>query len=137
METASPSALLDRGGRQLRWLLVAGGGVAVLIAALVPLGVIGKFHTCMFRQLTSYPCMFCGMTRAFLLMAHGDIAGAWHISPLGVPLFLVLLGALGWGIACLVTGKRLLIHLPWRWVFAGLAVLVLVNWIYRLSVGLQ
>jgi hypothetical protein len=137
MEPAFSSALLDRGGRQLRWLLVTGGGMALLVAAFVPLGLIGKFHTCMFRHLTGYPCMFCGMTRAFLLMAHGDIAGAWQISPLGVPLFLVLLAALGWGLACLVTGKRLLIRLPWRWVCAGFAVLVLANWFYRLSAGLK
>ena len=137
MEPTPSPAPLDRGGRQLRWLLVAGGGVALLVAAFVPLTVIGKFHVCMFLKLTGYPCMFCGMTRAFLLMAHGDIAGAGHISPLGVPLFLLFVAAVWWGVACLVTGKRLLIRLPWRWVWAGFAVLVLANWIYRLSVGLK
>ena len=137
MEAPTPETLLDRGGRQLRWLLVGGGGAVLLVVAVMPLSLIGKFHTCLFLRLTSYPCLFCGMTRAFLLMAHGDIAGAWQISPLGVPLFLLLLTALGWGVACLVTGKRLLIRLPWRWVFAGFVVLVLANWIYRLSVGLK
>jgi hypothetical protein len=137
MEEATPSALLDRGGRQLRWLLVIGGGLALLAAALLPLDLIGKFHTCMFRHITGYPCMSCGMTRTFLLMAHGDISGAWHMSPLGVPLFLALVAAVGWGAACLVTGKRLLLRLPWRWVGAGFALLVLVNWIYRLAAGLK
>jgi hypothetical protein len=137
MEATPSSAMLERGGRQLRWLLVAGAGGALLLAAFVPLSVIGKFHVCLFLKLTGYPCMFCGMTRAFLLMAHGDLAGAWHISPLGVPLFLLVVAALFWGVACLVTGKRLLVRLPWRWVCAGFVVLLLANWIYRLTAGLK
>ncbi len=137
MAAVPPTAPLDRGGRQLRWLLVLGTGSALLLVTVVPLELMGKFHTCLFRHLTGYPCMFCGMTRAFVLMAHGDVAGAWHMSPLGVPLFLLLPVALGWGLAGLITGRRLLLRLPWRWAFAGLVVLVLANWLYRLSAGLK
>jgi len=137
METAPPSARLDRGGRQLRWLLVAGGSAVLLVVAFVPLNVVGVFHVCLFRRFTGYPCMFCGLTRAFVLMAHGDIAGAWYMSPLGVPLFLLLVAVWLWGVACLVTGKRWVIRLPWRWVCLGFAVLLLANWIYRLSAGLK
>ncbi|MCX7010269.1 MAG: DUF2752 domain-containing protein [Kiritimatiellaeota bacterium] len=109
----------------------------LLVVAVVPLSVIGKFHTCLFLRFTGYPCMFCGMTRAFLLMAHGDIAGAWQIAPLGVPLFVLSVAAVVWGAACLVTGRKLLVRLPWRWVFAVGVGLLLANWIYRLSAGLK
>lgn len=137
MEAPASVALLDRGGRQLRWLLVGGGAVVLLVVGVVPLTVIGKFHTCLFLRLTGYPCMFCGMTRAFLLMAHGDLAGAWHISPLGVPLFCCTVIVVLWGAACLITGRKLIVPLPWRWVFAGSVVLLLANWIYRISAGLK
>ncbi len=139
METPPPlpSTLLDRGGRQLRWLLVGGSGAALLIAALVPLTLIGTFHACPFLRLTGYPCMFCGMTRAFMAMAHGHVAGAWRISPLGVPLFLATLAAFFWGTAGLVTGRKLLLRWPWRWIAAVGAILLVANWIYRLSSGLK
>jgi hypothetical protein len=128
---------LDRGGRQLRWLLVLGSGLGLLAAALVPLALVGKFHACPFLRLTGYPCMFCGLTRAFSALAHGHIADAWHISPVGVPLFLATLAAFGWGVACLVTGKKLLLRWPWRWIAGAGAVLLLANWIYRLTAGLK
>jgi hypothetical protein len=108
-----------------------------LIAALVPLTLIGKFHACPFLRLTGYPCMFCGLTRAFLAMAHGHVAGAWQISPIGVPLFLATIAGFFWGVACLVTGKKLLVRWPWRWIAATAAVLLVANWIYRLSAGLK
>lgn len=36
--------------------------------------------TCWFRHLTGLPCAFCGMTRSFVHLVHGDVAAAirWH-----------------------------------------------------------
>lgn len=130
---------MDRGGRQLRWLLV-GGCLAVLLTALVLpaiLHVTGNFHTCLFLRITGYPCMFCGMTRAFILMAHGHIAAAWQMSPLGVPLFCAMLAALGWGSACLITGKKLLFRWHWGWITFVSVLLLLANWLYRIVAGLK
>ena len=116
MDTPPPlPERLDRGGRQLRWLLVSGCMLVLLAALLLPplLKLTGEFHTCMFLRLTGYPCMFCGMTRAFILLVHMHPVAAWQMSPLGVPLFFAMLAALGWGVACLVTGKKFLLR--WRW----------------------
>lgn len=47
---------------------------------------------CVFHRLTGMDCPGCGMTRAFLALAHGDVAGAWQWHPFSVPLAVALLG---------------------------------------------
>lgn len=137
MELPKSQTALDSGGYQLRWLLFCSSGAVLLVAAVVPLALIGQFHVCLFRRLTGHPCMFCGLTRAFIAMAHGDISTAWHMAPIGVPLFFVTNAVLLWSTACLLTGRPLKIQLPWRWILPVSAILLLANWIYRLSAGLQ
>ena len=46
---------------------------------------------CTWQRLTDRPCPGCGLTRCFISMAHGDVAGAWQFHPLGVFLFGLLL----------------------------------------------
>jgi len=48
---------------------------------------------CPFKAVTGLPCPGCGMTRAFLHLADGDIAGAFHFHPLFwlVPILIVVM----------------------------------------------
>jgi len=39
-------------------------------------GLSGR-SLCVFKNLTGRPCPGCGMTRAFVSIAHGDISTAW------------------------------------------------------------
>jgi hypothetical protein len=41
---------------------------------------------CAIARLTHYPCPGCGLTRAAVLMRHGDIVGSLTMQPLLVPL---------------------------------------------------
>jgi hypothetical protein len=83
-------------------LQAAWGSIALLIA--VRSAGMWNFETglhaisppCLFHLLTGMDCPGCGMTRAFLRLAHGDIAGAWALHPFS-PFFAVLLLALAWG----------------------------------------
>lgn len=50
-------------------------GLAVLAWILVSPG-------CILREITGLPCPGCGMTRALLLLLHGDLMGAWQMHPL-------------------------------------------------------
>ncbi len=62
-----------------------------LVARFVP--VLEIFESpCPFLTLTGLPCATCGMTHAFVLLAHGDAAGALAWSPAGAAL-----AAVGWG----------------------------------------
>jgi hypothetical protein len=80
-------------------------GLAVLVAAqlgasawLVPLGdrvvspggeSLGAL--CWFRAAFHIECPFCGMTRSFVALAHGDIASALRFHPAGPLLFAAML----------------------------------------------
>ncbi len=55
-------------------LLVMGGLVlGGLMLAFVPNAVLGLRYQCMLHWMTGLRCPFCGMTRDFVLMAHGAL----------------------------------------------------------------
>ncbi len=50
---------------------------------------------CMFKHLTALPCPSCGMTRAMILIARGDLLEAFRYNILSVPLFAAALAFVG------------------------------------------
>ena len=40
-------------------------------------------HSCVSRILWNVPCPACGLTRSFILLFHGDLAGSLRMHPLG------------------------------------------------------
>lgn len=52
-----------------------------LVARFLP--VLDVHYPCPFRSLTGIPCATCGMTHAFVHLAHGRVAEALAWSPLG------------------------------------------------------
>lgn len=55
-------------------LLVMGGLVfGGLVLACLPNAVLGLQYQCMLHRMTGLRCPFCGMTRDFILMAHGSL----------------------------------------------------------------
>lgn len=74
------------------------GSQLALAAWLVPVGdrvVFGDGTSpgvlCLTRALFGVPCPFCGMTRSFVALAHGDLAGAFASHPAGPLLFAAML----------------------------------------------
>jgi hypothetical protein len=55
--------------------------LSFLVARFVP--VLGFPYTCPLKGITGIPCATCGMTHAFVHLAHGDVALAFAASPLG------------------------------------------------------
>ncbi|MFL5262503.1 MAG: DUF2752 domain-containing protein [Anaeromyxobacteraceae bacterium] len=64
-------------------------------------------YACPFRALTGLPCATCGMTHAFVHLAHGEAALAFQASPAGA-----LLAALAWAFAA-AAALRLAAGLSW------------------------
>lgn len=52
-----------------------------LVARFLP--VLSIPYSCPLKGMAGIPCATCGMTRAFVHLAHGDVALAFAASPLG------------------------------------------------------
>jgi hypothetical protein len=104
------------------------GALSFLVARFVP--VLGLPFICPLRGLAGIPCATCGMTHAFVHLAHGEVARAVQASPLGA-----LLAAGAWAFAVLdlarwLAGARLPVpggRAARAAATAGI-VLVLANW---------
>jgi hypothetical protein len=108
--------------------------LSFLVARFVP--VLGLPFTCPLRGLAGIPCATCGMTHAFVHLAHGDVALAAAASPLGA-----LLAAAAWLYGAL-DALRLAAGAPFpvpnaralRAVAACGVAAVLANWAYLIAV---
>jgi Protein of unknown function (DUF2752) len=104
------------------------GLLSFLVARFVP--VLGLPFLCPLRGLAGIPCATCGMTHAFVHLAHGEAALAVAASPLGA-----LLAAAAWAYAALdlaraALGAPLPVPTPraLRAATAAGVALLLVNW---------
>jgi hypothetical protein len=107
--------------------------LSYLVARFLP--VLAVPYTCPAKGLLGIPCATCGMTHAFVALAHGDLAGALQASPLGAAL-----AAAAW-LYALADAVRLALGLPFpdlspRALRAATAlgvVALLANWAWLLA----
>ena len=118
---------------ELIWLAVT---VCAGIAGIAWLALRLPWPSCAFRELTGFPCVTCGATRATLAFVHGDLGMAWRLNPLvfagicAVILFnLYALGVLSTG------SRRIRLSLPKhgaRKIALAVGAAGLLNWVYLL-----
>ncbi len=94
-DTAIPDC--DRMHRQSAGVWWIGSSAVLLLAAVLEVsdgrtvllpGGIALPEACWTYRLFGMDCPACGLTRSFVHMAHGRIAAAWAVHPLGPFLFL-------------------------------------------------
>lgn len=92
--------------------------------------------SCRFRSWTGLDCPSCGLTRAFVSIAHGDLTAAISFNPIGPLVFAAFLFQIPYRavqIRRLDQGRE---ELAWRWVNRALWVLLglgLAQWVVRLA----
>ncbi|MFH0908718.1 MAG: DUF2752 domain-containing protein [bacterium] len=118
-------------------------GLALLASVLLPLHP-PDIPVCGFKRLTGYPCPFCGMTRSFTAMGHGEWAAAVQESPAGAIFYLATIGVLLASVTRLLRPAKAdglrdqsrARAVRWGVLVAGTLIL-LASWIYRLVMGLR
>jgi len=68
------------------------GGFLLLSGILFASAAISPFHhevfsVCLLKDLFGIPCPGCGITRAFLFLAHGNLRSAMELNVNSVPVF--------------------------------------------------
>jgi hypothetical protein len=91
---------------------------------------------CFARRFTGLSCPGCGMTRCFISLMHGDLAGAWQYNPAGLLLFMLMAAQIPFRGVQLWRIRRGLPELRTGWtaqILLGLlAVLMIGQWALRL-----
>lgn len=114
-------------------------GSILAAAFLIPLPSHGKLlglpTVCPLKTLSGYPCPACGLTRSFVLFAHGYWREAFVYHPLGPLFFLVLCAGFVRG---LINLKRRPEVLPSSsrlstYTGAGIIAALIIVWIVRMS----
>ena len=118
--------------RLLEWMLVLLG-----LGGLALGGHVAGIRVCPLRSLTGLPCPTCGATRAVLALACGDWQTAWFHHPLLTGLAIASAFYVCVAAATLLSIRRLPVlrasRATWMVLAIGLAVLVVVNWLYLLA----
>jgi len=115
-------------------------GIALMLPHVVSCDDL-PLMPCTFLSLTGYPCPFCGLTRSFWAIAHGDWAFAVHDAPVACLVYLATALLFAWHSTALITGLRVRSSL-FRLLKSPIAVwlmvtMVALNWAYRLASGLK
>ena len=61
-----------------------------IVSIIVPPFDAAPFSICIFKNITGIECAGCGLTRAFLFLAHGQLSKAIKHNPLVLPVALLL-----------------------------------------------
>ncbi len=117
------------------------------LAALALLAAVTRWYPwerypwvyCGWRQLTGRPCPACGYTRAAHAWMQGDWAAATFMCP---AVWVVVALVVAVGILTLIGCVRRRVWVPgpgWRspWVWSVTVLVVIANWVWRWSHGLQ
>ena len=119
------------------WSLLVVGLVAwAAVVFLRP--VLALLPRCPFHAITGLPCPTCGVTRAALALARGDVSAALGLQPLFVLAGCAALGVILRAICATATGNYIKVEMVPNehvWVRHALPGMIALNWLYLLLMG--
>jgi len=101
-----------------------------------PVSQIDALHgasLCMFKNLAHLPCLFCGLTRSFILIGRGQWVESMHYHPLGAPLYLLAIFFAGFGLIKPGWAQKALAILTTRNSLALALILFSACWLWKLG----
>ena len=117
-------------------------GIPLMLSFLVPINRLVLFE-CPFLNITGLPGPFCGFTRSIWAISAGDWVYATVNCPLSWPLYAALVSVFAWNAGRILFGIKTtrpsilrLSRVQANRVTGITIALVLLNWIYRLGLGL-
>lgn len=117
-------------------------GIALTLPHVVALEKV-PLIPCAFLHLTGFPCPLCGFTRSFWAIANGQWGFAFVNCPLAYLVFFTVVVMFVWNFAALIfgvvlsRGPRLQLSPKQRSkTVITVLLLFLLNWVYRLAMGL-
>ena len=93
-------------------------------------------HSCVSRMLWNAPCPACGLTRSFVLLFHGDLAGSLRMHPVGFWIAALVVFQIPYRLLVLRSPERFLpsAHLGAVLTY-GTLIALFVAWIWRRFAG--
>lgn len=91
---------------------------------------------CSSRMMFGIECPGCGMTRAFLAISQGRWSRAWELNRVSFLVYAFVLGQIPWHAVQIFRIRRGWPPLYWFAIYfipMGLAILLTVNWIFKLA----
>jgi hypothetical protein len=117
-------------------------GIALTLPLLVSLESL-PLIPCTFLHLTGFPCPLCGFTRSFWAIANGQWGLAFANCPLTYLVFFAVVVMFVWNFTALIFGVVISrgprLQLPPKHrskTVVTILLLLLLNWFYRLAMGL-
>ena len=103
---------------------------------LLPFWDVPLPSLCTFRRMAGFDCPGCGLTRAFISLAGGDLASAWRYNAAGIFFFLLLAFQIPYRIVQLWRSwwgrPEFLLHsLGFNWLIL-LCVALVAQWLFKL-----
>lgn len=90
---------------------------------------------CPLKTLTGVPCPTCGLTRAAMLLAHGEPFEAFVHHPVPTLIWVAFLAGGLWAGVAALAGRPLRWRMPSRATIVAGAVVLLASWAYNIATG--
>ena len=122
-------------GEIIRLLVLS---VVIFLSISIPPFYKSEFSICPCKNIFGIPCPFCGMTRSFLFLGHGEIRQACRLNPLGPAVFLLVVVFWSYHAYIITARKEVMVLLSKnekRFTIAVSAVLIIAAWGYNLFIN--